>query len=137
MRQTNFSFVIAAFIVGFFVVYFSQVTLPPFWAPYVALAALAGMDSLVGGIRAGLEGKFHNDIFLSGFLVNAALAGALAYLGDRIGVDLFLAAVVGLGGRVFLNLSLVRRYLLAQRDQARKAASAPPVAPVTSLPKEG
>jgi len=99
---------------GFSLVYFSQASIPPQFASYLALAALAGLDSVCGGIRAGFEGKFHDDIFLSGFLMNALLAGALAYLGDRIGVDLFLAAVVLLGGRVFLNLSLIRRYWLNQ-----------------------
>ncbi len=46
--------------------------------------------------------------------MNTILAGALAYLGDRLGVDLFLAAAVVLGGRMFLNLSLIRRYWLTQ-----------------------
>jgi small basic protein len=101
------------------VVYLSQASVPPYLGPYLSLAALAGLDSIFGGIRAGLEGKFHDDIFLSGFLVNTLLAGLLAYLGDRIGVDLYLAAVVALGARVFLNLSLIRRYWLTQRQLAR------------------
>jgi small basic protein len=106
-------------VVGFLITFFSQYTVPPHMAPYLSLAALAGLDSIFGGIRAGLEGKFHDDIFLSGFVVNTLLAGLLAYLGDRIGVDLFLAAVVALGGRVFLNLSLIRRYWLTQRQLTR------------------
>jgi small basic protein len=106
-------------IVGFLIVYFSQATVPPYLASYLSLATLAGLDSLFGGVRAGLEGKFHDDIFLTGFVVNTLLAGLLAYLGDRIGVDLFLAAVVALGGRVFLNLSLIRRYWLTQRQLSR------------------
>jgi small basic protein len=101
-------------IAGFCAVYFTQISIPPFLGPYLSLAALAGLDSICGGIRAGLEGKFHDDIFLSGFVMNTLFAAALAYLGDRIGVDLFLAAVVMLGGRVFLNLSLIRRYWLTQ-----------------------
>jgi small basic protein len=60
---------------------------------------------------------------LSGFVVNTILAAALAYLGDQIGVDLFLAAVVVLGGRVFLNLSLIRRYWLTQSSLNRKRDS--------------
>ncbi|NUQ69390.1 MAG: small basic family protein [Chthonomonadales bacterium] len=90
------------------------------YAPYLSLATLAGLDSLLGGIRAGIEGRFQDDIFISGFVLNTLLAAALAYLGDRIGVDLFLAAVVALGGRVFLNLSLIRRYYLTKIAIARK-----------------
>ena len=107
-------------LLGFFAVYVSQYTIPPGLAPYLSLAALAGVDSLCGGIRAGIEGKFHDDIFLTGFVMNTILAGSLAYLGDRIGVDLFLAAVVTLGGRVFLNLSLIRRYWLTQVALSRQ-----------------
>ena len=44
----------------------------------------------------------------------------LAFLGDKIGVDLFLAAVVALGTRVFLNLSLIRRYYLTKAALNRR-----------------
>jgi len=111
---------VLALIGGFMAVYLQQYTIPPMLAPYMSLAALAGLDSICGGIRAGLEGKFHDDIFLTGFLMNTILAASLAYLGDRIGVDLFLAAVVVLGGRVFLNLSLIRRYGLTRISLSRK-----------------
>jgi len=84
------------------------------YAPYLSLATLAGVDTVLGGVRAGIEGRFQDDIFVSGFVLNTLLAAGLAYLGDRIGVDLFLAAVVALGSRVFLNLSLIRRYYLTK-----------------------
>jgi small basic protein len=90
------------------------------YAPYLSLAALAGLDTLLGGIRAGIEGRFQDDIFVSGFLLNTLLAAGLAYLGDKIGVDLFLAAVVALGTRVFLNLSLIRRYYLNKRALTKR-----------------
>ncbi len=106
--------------VGFIGVYFFSLPVPPGMASYLSLAALAGLDSVSGGIRAGLEDKFEADIFLSGFAVNTLLAGLLAYLGDQIGVDLFLAAVVALGGRVFLNLSIIRRQWLTRVALARR-----------------
>lgn len=111
---------------GFGAVYLSQASIPAGWASYISLAALAGLDSICGGVRSGLEGKFHDDIFLTGFLMNTVLSAALAYLGDRIGVDLFLAAVVMLGGRVFLNLSLIRRYWLTNRQMAKRRETAAP-----------
>ncbi len=95
------------------------------YAPYLSLATLAGLDTVLGGIRAGIDGRFQDDVFASGFILNTLLAAFLAYLGDRIGVDLFLAAVVALGSRVFLNLSLIRRHYLA-RMALRKRKDAPP-----------
>ena len=118
--RTGITIPVLALVGGFLAVYLQQYTIPPMLAPYMSLAALAGLDSICGGIRAGLEGKFHDDIFLTGFLMNTVLAASLAYLGDRIGVDLFLAAVVVLGGRVFLNLSLIRRYGLTRVALSRK-----------------
>jgi len=106
-------------VIGF-MVYWAPVRVPSDWAAYLGVATLAGLDSIFGGIRAGIEGKFHDDIFFSGFVVNTVLAALLAYLGDQIGVDLLLAAVVALGGRVFLNLSLIRRYWLTQASMTRK-----------------
>ncbi len=111
---------IAGLALGFAVVFFTGTRVPTEYGSYLALATLAGLDSAFGGIRAGIEGKFHDDIFLSGFVANTFLAALLAYLGDQIGVDLFLAAVVALGGRVFLNLSLIRRYWLTQTSLMRK-----------------
>jgi len=110
----------AGVVVGFAVTYLVSPGVPGPWAPYLSLATLAGLDSVLGGIRAGIEGKFHQDIFLSGFIVNALLAIGLQYLGEQIGVELYLAAVVLLGGRIFLNLSLIRRYALTQAAASRK-----------------
>jgi small basic protein len=105
-----------AFFVGLSVMLRLPNRVPYDYASYLSLATLAGMDSVFGGIRAGLDNKFSNDIFLSGFVVNMMLAVALAFLGDQIGVqDLYLAAVVTLGGRIFLNLSVIRRQLLERR----------------------
>ncbi len=82
-------------------------------ADYLSLAVLAGLDSVFGGIRAGAERRFRSDVFLSGFLMNMILAVLLVFLGAQIGVaDLYLAAVVTLGGRIFLNLSVIRRHWL-------------------------
>jgi small basic protein len=105
---------ITAFLLGFvgaYLFFAGGVPLPA--AEYLSLAVLAGIDSVFGGVRAGVERKFRSDIFLSGFLVNMLLAVILVFVGDKIGVtELYLAAVVTLGGRMFLNLSVIRRHWL-------------------------
>jgi small basic protein len=82
------------------------------FAKYMSIAVLAALDSVFGGIRAYMEDGFDNTIFISGFIVNTILAAGLAYLGDRLGVELYLAAVVVFGARIFQNLGIIRRYLL-------------------------
>ncbi len=94
--------------------------IPANYAPYLSVAALAGLDTVFGGIRAGIEGRFQNDIFVSGFLLNTLLAATLAWLGDHFGINLALVAVLVLGARVFNNLSLMRRFYLNKLALARK-----------------
>lgn len=86
---------------------------PAILARYMAVALLAGVDTSLGGFRASLEGDFDVVIFASGFICNTILAGAFVYVGDMLGIELYLAAVVALGVRVFNNLGVVRRHLIS------------------------
>ena len=87
---------------------------------YFAVACLAGLDTVCGGIRSGLEGKFHNDVFVTGFISNCLIAFFLAWLGDQIYINLFLAVGLVLGARIFTNLSLIRRFLLTKWQDAKE-----------------
>ncbi|HHW44061.1 DUF1290 domain-containing protein [Desulfofundulus thermobenzoicus] len=86
--------------------------LPQAYAKYLSVAALAALDSVFGGIRAAMEDHFDNSIFITGFFSNALLAAGLAFIGERLGIDLYLAAVVAFGVRLFQNLAIIRRHLL-------------------------
>ncbi len=126
-------FALLAGALGFALVYFSGAAFPTQYGQYLSLAALAGLDSLIGGVRAGTEGKFKSDVFISGFLTNTLLAAFLAYLGDLMGQPLGLAAVVALGGRIFVNLSIIRRQWLEGRGGRSRNGTgrSPATAPVS------
>lgn len=79
---------------------------------YVSVGILAGLDSVVGGTRGGLEGRFDTLVFTSGFVVNTLLAIVVTWVGVVLGADLYLAAVVTFGMRIFSNLGAVRRFVL-------------------------
>lgn len=87
-------------------------SVPAEYARYTAIAMLAAADSVVGAWRAGLEEKYNNRIFVSGLLVNMLLSASLTFLGDRLGVDLYIAAVVVFGTRLFNNLAIIRRHFI-------------------------
>lgn len=89
-------------------------------AIYMAVGCLAGLDTVLGGIRSGLEGKFHTDVFVTGFVSNILIAFALAWLGDQLGINLYLAVALVLGARIFTNLSLIRRFVLTKWQDARE-----------------
>lgn len=87
---------------------------------YLAVACLAGLDTVCGGIRSGLEGKFSTDVFLSGFISNVIIASFIAWLGDQIYINLFLAIALVFGKRILDNLSLVRRFMLTRYRDAKE-----------------
>ncbi len=89
-----------------------NVHLPAAYAAYLSVAILAALDSVFGGLRAGMQGNFAYRVFLSGFFINTLLAALLAFLGAVLGVDLALAAVVAFGVRIFNNLAEIRHRLL-------------------------
>lgn len=103
---------ILGLILGLAIGYVSPFSVPINYAKYLSVAILAALDSVLGGIRAAQEDHFDSTVFLTGFFSNILLAGILAYVGDRIGVDLYLAAVVAFGVRLFQNLAIIRRHLL-------------------------
>jgi small basic protein len=98
--------------VGIFIGVFFDVTYPAQFSFYVSMGLLAAMDSLLGALRAHLEGKYSNIIFVRGFLTNAILAAALVYLGTRLGLPLYYAVIFVFGGRLFQNLAVIRRILI-------------------------
>jgi len=90
----------------------SPLYIPVIYAKYMSVAVLAALDSVFGGLRSVLEDSFDNTIFVTGFFSNTLLAAMLAYIGDRLGVELYMAAIFVFGVRVFQNLAIIRRHLL-------------------------
>ncbi|MDX9871333.1 MAG: small basic family protein [Clostridia bacterium] len=88
--------------------------IPLIYVKYMSVAVLASLDSVFGGIRSVLEDHFDGAVLLTGFFTNALLAALLAYLGDRLGVDLYYAAVFAFGVRIFQNLAAIRHKLILQ-----------------------
>lgn len=87
-------------------------SVPAAYAKFLSVALLASLDSVFGGLRAGIEEKFDNTVFITGFFTNALLAAGLVYIGDRLGIDLYYVASLAFGLRVFQNLAIIRRYFL-------------------------
>lgn len=98
-------------VIGFLLPY----TYNTAYSLYITIAILACLDSVFGGIRANLEEKFNIRVFLSGFFGNSILAAFLAYIGDRLGVPLYYAAIFTFGGRLFDNFAAIRRLMLFKR----------------------
>ncbi len=79
------------------------------YSGYLAIAIIAALDSVFGGLTSVLKKNFDIKIFVSGFFGNAILAMLLTFLGEKLNVDIYLAAVIVFVGRMFTNLSIIRR----------------------------
>ena len=79
------------------------------YSSYLAIAIIAALDSVFGGITSVLNGKFDLKIFISGFFGNAILAILLTILGQKLNVDIYLAAIVVFVGRMFVNFAIVMK----------------------------
>ena len=95
-------------------------TIPAQWSLYVAAGLLAALDSDLGGFRARVKGEFKLGVFLSGTIGNAAIAVFLTWLGQKLGLPLYLAAVLVFGTRMFQNFAEIRRELLTSKQKRAK-----------------
>lgn len=82
------------------------------YSSYLSIAIIAALDTVFGGLASLAKKNFDLKIFLSGFFGNSILSIALTYLGNKLNVDIYLAAIVVFVGRMFTNLAILRRYYL-------------------------
>ena len=88
------------------------------YSSYLAIAVVAALDSVFGGITSVINKKFDLKIFITGFFGNAILAILLTILGQKLKVDIYLAAIVVFVGRMFVNLAIIRRYYVDKWSKA-------------------
>lgn len=95
--------------------------IPYTYSGYLAIAIIAALDSVFGGLASTVKKNFDLKIFVSGFFGNAILSILLTYLGQKLNVDIYLAAIVVFVGRMFNNLAIIRRYYLEKWTNRKTA----------------
>ena len=93
----------------------APLSIPIQFARYTAVGILGIFDSILGAIRADLQGKYDSTIFISGLLFNMILAIAITYLGDRLSLDLYLAVLIVFTLRMFSNIATIRYFFLTKK----------------------
>lgn len=86
--------------------------IPYTYSGYLAIGIMAALDTVFGGITSIIKKNFDMKIFVSGFFGNAILAIVLTYLGEKLNVDIYLAAIFVFVSRMFNNLGFIRRYYI-------------------------
>ena len=99
--------------------------IPYTYSTFLAIAVVAALDSVFGGITSVLKKNFDLTIFITGFFCNSILSIVLTYLGQKLNLDIYLAALVVFVGRMFTNLTIIRRYYvekwMAMKEEKRKS----------------
>ena len=108
-----------------------NVYIPYSYSQYIAVAILACLDSVFGALNATLTRKFKMNIFLTGFFGNSLIAIFLVYIGTKLNVDIYLAAVIVFSGRLLTNFTAIRREIIDRieknkdniKDEVKKAVN--------------
>ncbi|MEG0377548.1 MAG: small basic family protein [Eubacterium sp.] len=100
--------------------------IPLAYSSYLSIAILAALNSVFGGVQADLEGTFDRKLFITGFFGNTILAALLTYIGDRVGIPIYYAAIFYFGTSLFSNFAKIRRYYFRSKknDQQSKLSMA-------------
>ena len=113
-------FSILGLAVGIVLGLFFPMYISPACTTYVAVALLAALDSLLGALHAQAKQTFQFNIFVTGFFFNTLMEVVLTYFGNLLSLDLYLAAVVVFGTRIFQNIAGLRRILLNWNSKKKK-----------------
>ena len=107
-------YAVVGLLIGFAAGAYCPLSVPPQYARLLAVAVMAGLDAVLGGVRASMEGNYDTEVFISGFFINGILAAFLCYAGNLIGIDLYLVAILIFGMRIFQNLAIIRRLYMGK-----------------------
>lgn len=88
---------------------------------YSAVVIMGILDALFGAIRAEVtKDKFNSLIFITGLIFNIILAIAVTLLGEKLGLELYLAATFVFTFRIFSNVGITRRAILQNVIRTKK-----------------
>ena len=101
-------------VIGIIAGIYCPFSIPPEYARLLAVAVMAGLDAVLGGLRASMASNYDTDVFISGFFINGLLGAFLCYAGNMIGIDLYMVAILIFGMRIFQNIVVIRRLYMGK-----------------------
>lgn len=108
-------FALIGIIIGVILGLLINYPIPLEFTRYTAVIIIGMLDALFGAIRSEVtKDEYSTLIFLSGLLFNILLALGITFLGDKMGLDLYLAATFVFTFRIFSNLGIIRRALFSK-----------------------
>ncbi len=102
-------FFIIAVLVGILMGLLIPYNLSPSMLSYLAVALVAALDSVLGGLLANIHKRFNINVFMIGLVSNAILGIFLTFIGNILGISLSFAVIIVFGVRMFNNMATIRR----------------------------
>ena len=102
-------FFIVAVLVGILMGLLIPYNLSPSMLSYLAVALVAALDSVLGGLLANIHKRFNINVFMIGLVSNAILGIFLTFIGNILGISLSFAVIIVFGVRMFNNMATIRR----------------------------
>lgn len=93
--------------------------IPIIYSHYFAVVLMVIMDGLLTGVKQGLENNFDSLLFWSGLFVLAFSALLLVYIGEHLGVELYLAVLFALGIRIFNSITSIHSLAIRKFKSGR------------------
>ena len=112
---------ILGIIIGIIIGFAINFPIPLELTKYSAVVIMGILDALFGAIRAEVtKDQFNAIIFITGLLFNIILSIAITRLGDKLGLELYLAATFVFTFRIFSNVGITRRAILQNILESEK-----------------
>lgn len=85
-------------------------SIPLEYSRYTAIAILAILDSISGGISAQVKKEFNAGNFVFGLLFYMVLTSFFVYLGDKLNINIYLGVIVVFMFRIMQNIGFIRSF---------------------------
>ena len=105
---------ILGIVIGILIGIFLPFDIPEAATVYVAVGILAALDTVFGGAVAEMQKRFDIRVFITGFIGNLLLALLLTFLGEKLGLVLYLVPTFAFGVRLFDNFAIMRRMFFSK-----------------------
>lgn len=109
---------LAGLVVGVLLGVFLPLQIPVTYSHYFAVILLGLLDGALTGFKQGLEDSFDLFTFWTGMFTNLVAALILVFIGERLGVELYLAVLFAYGYRI-LNLVSRLHILVTEKFKTR------------------
>ena len=110
-------YVVAGIILGIIAGLNLNITYSSDYAVYISLAVLAIVNTIFNMLNENLRGELtlvKSIVFLSGDLIFGLLLG---YVGEQLGLPIYLAAVFAFGNNIYKNIGYLTSYILEKYNK--------------------